>query len=81
MAIKVKDLMDSRQELALVTAKFDGLVTDALSDMLENNFSQLPVIDNDGKLFGIISTNSILKAIQVFNVPFNELRVYHAAEK
>jgi predicted transcriptional regulator len=48
--------------------------------MLEKNLSQLPVVDSDGKLIGIISMESILKAQQFFNVSFDDLCVSHAAK-
>jgi CBS domain-containing protein len=81
MAITVKDLREIRQELSLITVKYDELVKDALSKMLENDFSQLPVVDNSGVLIGIISLDSILNAIQNFGASFDEIRVSHATDK
>ncbi len=81
MAITVQDLRESRQELSLITVKYDELAKNALSKMLENNYSQLPVVDHDEKLMGIISHHSILNAIQTFNVDIDSIRVSHATEK
>lgn len=44
---------------SLVTVDEDEKVRDALTRMLSNDFSQLPVIDKEGKLIGLISDQSI----------------------
>lgn len=40
----------------------DALLRDALRVMIENRFGQLPVLDEDGHLFGLVSQQSILRS-------------------
>lgn len=81
MPTTVRDLIESRQELVLVTVVPNDLVQTAIEKMLENNFSQLPVIDNEGKLMGMVTSNSILRALKNFGVTIDKLRVSHAMFK
>jgi predicted transcriptional regulator/DNA-binding ferritin-like protein (Dps family) len=81
MPITVKDLMQSRKELALVSSQYDESVQTALEKMREKGLSQLPVVGSDGRLMGMITSNSILNALQTFGIGMDELRVSHAAEK
>ncbi|MEH1905873.1 MAG: CBS domain-containing protein [Nostoc sp.] len=81
MPITVKDLIQSRQELTLVTAQYNDFAQTALDKMRENNFSQLPVLGKDDKLIGIITNNFVLNALQTFEIDINKLRISHSTDK
>ncbi|MBD1850004.1 DUF4268 domain-containing protein [Leptolyngbya sp. FACHB-711] len=66
---------------SVVTATEDMSVQAALGRMLENKFSQLPVVDQGGKLRGMITHESILQAISYFGVTPDKLKVSHALFK
>lgn len=61
---KVKDIMVPLTE----TVTPEVRVSDALSLMLEGNTSDLPVVDNDCKLIGIITFDSIREAIRKIRI-------------
>lgn len=67
-------LIPSNQQLVTVTE--DDSVQDAISLMTEHDFSQLPVTEH-GKLKGIITSDSILRAVSCFGVAPAELKVSH----
>lgn len=46
----------------LISIKPDNTISDAIGLMHGNNIRRLPVIDNDGKMVGIITDKDILKA-------------------
>ncbi len=66
-----------------VTASPDELVKDALSRMLDKDFSQLPVYDPASKQFYLVTADSILLAFINFgvDVKITNLRVSHALIK
>ena len=49
--------------------------------MVENDFTQLPVVDANGCLLGLLTSDSILRALGNFQVPISSLRVSHALIK
>lgn len=55
----VKDIMNSSVKTATATT----LIKDIASTMCFNKISGVPVVDNDGKLTGILSEKDILKAM------------------
>ena len=55
----VNDIMNS----SVKTAKADTLIKDIAAIMCFNKISGVPVIDNDGKLIGVLSEKDILKAM------------------
>lgn len=63
---------------ALVTVTENDSAQYALSRMIEHDFSQLPVVDNARKLKGIITSDSILRAVSYFKVVPERLKVSHA---
>jgi CBS domain-containing protein len=54
----IRELMSNN----LVTIKPNNTISDAIGLMHGNNIRRLPVIDNDGKMVGIITDKDILKA-------------------
>ena len=49
--------------------------------MTEHDFSQLPVVDENKKPLGIVTSDSILHALSNFGVSLAELRVSHTIMK
>jgi CBS domain-containing protein len=54
----IRELMSKN----LISIKPDNTISDAIELMHGNNIRRLPVIDNDGKMVGIITDKDILKA-------------------
>ncbi len=54
----IRELMSNN----LISIKPDNTISDAIGLMHGNNIRRLPVIDNDGKMVGIITDKDILKA-------------------
>ena len=78
MAYQVQQLIEGKGQPLCVTK--DELVTNALSQMIEHDFSQLPVIRKEGKSkidfpIGMITYEGILRGIRNFNAHINDLRV------
>jgi CBS domain-containing protein len=61
-----------------VTVFTDDLVSLALQRMLKDDFSQLPVIDRDHKPLGLITYESILRALKNFKLNADQLKVANA---
>ena len=59
--MKIKDILDQRR--GVITIRQRDKVTDALKVLLENKISCLPVVDDSGKLMGIISERDILREV------------------
>jgi CBS domain-containing protein len=58
MLFPVSQLLQNKE--AVLTIQRDTKVRDALSLMVENDFSQLPIVDEKGKLVGIATEKSII---------------------
>lgn len=54
---------------------------EALEMMVENDFSQLPVVNSTGIPCGLVTNDSILKALKTFGVGFDALKVNDVAER
>jgi len=79
MPFTVQQLIKSHQEPVTVSSK--DTAQRALALMIEYDFSQLPVVDESKKPLGIITSDSILRALNNFGVPLAELQVSHAIVK
>jgi CBS domain-containing protein len=55
----IRELMSTN----LISIKPDNTISDAIGLMHGNNIRRLPVINNDGKMVGIITDKDILKAV------------------
>lgn len=53
-------------------------VSSALDLMIENDFSQLPVVDENGVLLGMVTCDSILRAARSFSTKPDQLLVHDA---
>jgi CBS domain-containing protein len=78
MASIVKNLMPESQ--TLVAAREEMTIQDALELMVEHDFSQLPVIDDDFKLKGLITSDSILRTVSYFKSTLDKIKVSHAID-
>lgn len=58
-SLKVSDVMSSE----IVCAKMDEVPYDIAMKMRDNGVSRMPVVDNDGKLCGVVTSNHIFRLI------------------
>jgi CBS domain-containing protein len=79
MASIVKNLMADSQ--TLVTASEEMTIQAALELMIEHDFSQLPVVDDSFQVKGLITSDSILKAISYLGSKLDKIKVSHVIEK
>jgi CBS domain-containing protein len=81
MLFPVKQLLQNKEPILMV--KRETKVRDALSLMVKNDFSQLPIIDERGNLSGIITEQSIISTYfhTVGAVSIPELGVSHCQTK
>lgn len=73
MSYTVKQLIEGHSNP--VTVKLNEPVKGCLNTMIENNFSQLPVIDGSEKLMGMVTSESILWALSNFGGANDNLKV------
>ena len=59
--MKIKDILDPGR--GVITIRQRDKVTDALKALLDNKISCLPVVDESGKIMGIISERDILREV------------------
>jgi hypothetical protein len=67
-----------------ITVQINDPATEAVRIMQENDFSQVPVVDNDGKVRGMVTNESIIRSANIFKANLNELfvrDVYQKAKK
>ena len=79
MPFTVQDLIEGHP--SPVTAKPNEPAQEALYRMFEHDFSQLPVVDVDNRPQGMITGESILRAMSIFELPLDKLRVLDATVK
>jgi CBS domain-containing protein len=73
MPYPVKHLIERRP--LPVSVKREEPITKALGLMIKHDFSQLPVVDSDNHPLGMISYESILRAVSNFRTQLNDLHV------
>lgn len=79
MPATVNDLIQSKPNPMTVTA--DATLREALGPMTIHNYSQLPVVDADEHPVGIITSDSIIRALNNFGITLDGLRVSDAMLK
>lgn len=79
MPFTVQQLIEGHKEP--ITMLPQDKAQKALALMIEHDFSQLPVIDEKKKPLGIVTSDSILRALNNFGIPLSELQVSHAIVK
>ena len=60
--MKIKDIMEAANK-GIITIGFQEKVSVALDQLLNNKISSLPVLDDNGKIMGIISERDILREL------------------
>lgn len=75
MLFKVSNLIENHLKLAIV--KKNTVINDALAIMLMNDFSQLPVVDDEGRLIGVFSEETFVSTSYNINtkLPLKDLTV------
>lgn len=76
MPFTVQDLIIDRPEP--VTVSRDESAETALRLMIEFDYTQLPVVDHNGRAEGMITSDSIIRALNYFDLTIKEMRVFHA---
>src|SRR5512147_1395688 len=76
MPYPVQNLLEGRA--SPVTVRAEQPATEAVAMMIEREFSQLPVVDDDGCPLGVITFQSIVEATSNFGVAVKDLTVGHA---
>jgi CBS domain-containing protein len=76
MPFTVKDLLEGRAKPVTVQ-QHDSLQL-ALELMIEHDYSQLPVVNGENEPLGLVTSDSILRAMAHFGVTLNQLRVADA---
>ena len=79
MPFKVQQLIERRRQL--VTATPDETLQSALERMIEHSFSQLPVVDDENRPLGMVTSDSIVRALEMFGVTVDKLTVGSAMDK
>ena len=79
MSYPVSNLIEGRG--VPVTVKHNEYISKALLIMLENDYSQLPVVNEEDDILGMITYKKILRAIKYFKAGLNELVVQNAIEQ
>jgi len=73
MPYPVEHLIEER--LSPTVIKRDEPVSKALSLMIEHDFSQLPVVDDENKPIGMVSYESILRGVRNFHSQLSDLHI------
>jgi CBS domain-containing protein len=79
MPYSVEQIIQNPADLTCV--QIDEPIIHALDLMIRHNFSQLPILDADGRLLGMVTYESIMRATRSFNVKLESLCVRDALVK
>ena len=77
MPFKVQQLIERRRQL--VTATPDETLQSALERMIEHSFSQLPVVDDENRPLGMVTSDSIVRALEMFGVTVDKPQDFRKA--
>ncbi|MCA9957298.1 MAG: CBS domain-containing protein, partial [Anaerolineales bacterium] len=76
MPFIVQELIEENPNV--VSARLKEPVQTVLARMIEHDFSQIPIIDDERRPVGMITHESILRALNHFGVGLDKLLVEHA---
>lgn len=76
MAVTVRELVGDKTKPACICE--DATAAAALRVMIENDFSQLPVVNGEEEFVGMITTDSIARALNLLDLKIESLRVSNA---
>ena len=71
MPYSVEHLIENQKNV--ISIHKTDQITYALDLMIEHDYSQLPVIDEDGRILGMVTYESILRATRSFNTKLDKL--------
>lgn len=80
MAVTLAELLEDRPPV--VTARAEDRVLDAMERMLEHDYSQLPVVDqqDENRLVGMLTTTGVARSALHLGEPPAALNVHHAMD-
>lgn len=78
MPFTVQDLIEDKPNP--ITVNRSDTVQIALELMIEGDYSQLPVVAEDNKVEGIVTSDSIIRALKHFDLTIKELHVVNALQ-
>ncbi len=78
MPFTVQDLIEDKPNPIAVNRSESAQT--ALERMIEGDYSQLPVITDDNKVEGIVTSDSIIRALNNFDLTIKEMHVVHALQ-
>jgi predicted transcriptional regulator len=76
MPYSIEHLLEDQGNVVVIR-KTDTITT-ALDLMTENDFSQLPVVDENGQLLGMVTYESIMRGARSFDIKLDKLSVSDA---
>ena len=79
MTVTAKTLLEGRS--SPICVKLIEKVQTALELMVEKEFSQLPIVDDDNRPLGLVTVDSILRALSILGITVEGLQVRDVAEK
>lgn len=79
MPITVQELLADKVKPVCVA--HDAMAIDALRLMMASDFSQLPVIDDKEELVGMVTSDSIIRALNHLGLKVEDLRITNAIQK
>ncbi len=79
MPFTVQHLIEGRA--APVTARPEESASAALERMIEQDFSQLPVVDDNDTVLGVVTSDSLARAVNNLGVPLSALHVADALDR
>src|SRR5262245_38091824 len=79
MSLVIGDLLEGRERPVSVYPA--DRLSAAIEQMRRHDFTQLPVTNDDDKLVGLVTSDSILSALEAFGLPAHKLTVADAMRK
>jgi CBS domain-containing protein len=73
-AMRVCDVLDAKGH-GVVSIDSEATVNDAIARLVQNNIGSLPVVDQEGRLVGILSERDVLRLIHNRGEGFGRLRI------
>lgn len=72
--MQVRDVLKSKSG-RVITIEAEATTAEAIARLVQNNIGSLPVVDDDGRLVGIVSERDILRGVHNHGERFQRMRV------
>jgi CBS domain-containing protein len=72
--MQVRDVLKSKSG-RVITIEAEATTAEAIARLVQNNIGSLPVVDDDGRLVGIVSERDILRGVHNHGERFPRMRV------